>query len=238
MYQNIAQFYELFGWGSFSHELLKKIRPLLIKWKIKSHLDLACGTGIFVAGMAKMGIETAGIDASKEMVRTARKNYPALKFSVADMTDFTTMTPVDLITCNYDSINHLQKFSNWKIVFKNVYDALSGEGKFLFDINTPHTIKTASFTKCISTDNYTLINSVRHQGAELVFDLTWFIKSKGDKFTRHQEIVKEVSFPFEQIEKTLKKIGFRKVSIINNQFDSKNNTSLTRKNRLYILAEK
>ncbi len=47
-------------------------------------LDLGCGTGHLTAQIAARGAEVIGLDRSAEMIATARRNYPRLRFEVAD----------------------------------------------------------------------------------------------------------------------------------------------------------
>lgn len=238
MYQNIAQIYEQFGWGGFSENLLRKLRPLIIKWEIKSHIDLACGTGIFAAGMASLGIESMGIDASADMIKIAKTHYPQLKFEVSDMKDFKAKNKVDLVTCNFDSINHLREFSDWQKVFKNVYSGLAKQGRFVFDVNTPRAIRHTDITEHAAMNGQTLIKKIYNKEDKLVFDLEWFVKGKSGLYKRHFESVEEVAFPFAQIKKSLLISGFKKVSLINSQINRTTNTAPENKTRLYILAEK
>lgn len=48
-------------------------------------LDVGCGTGQLTAEIARAGAETLGIDSSPAMIEQATKNYPGLKFEVADV---------------------------------------------------------------------------------------------------------------------------------------------------------
>jgi trans-aconitate methyltransferase len=63
-------------------------------------LDLGCGTGHLTAKIAGRGASVVGIDASAEMVRQARANYPGLEFRVGDATSFEVEKPVDAVFSN------------------------------------------------------------------------------------------------------------------------------------------
>jgi trans-aconitate methyltransferase len=63
-------------------------------------VDLGCGTGHLTAQIAQRGAAVIGIDASAEMVRQARENYPDLEFRVADATTFSPDAPVDALFSN------------------------------------------------------------------------------------------------------------------------------------------
>jgi len=63
-------------------------------------IDWGCGTGDLAAAIAAKGAEVTGIDASAEMIHTARSKYPHLTFQVADGQTFVAKTPVDAIFSN------------------------------------------------------------------------------------------------------------------------------------------
>jgi trans-aconitate methyltransferase len=63
-------------------------------------LDLGCGTGHLTTKIAERGASVVGIDASVEMVRQARENYPAIEFRVGDATTFDVDAPFDAVFSN------------------------------------------------------------------------------------------------------------------------------------------
>jgi SAM-dependent methyltransferase len=48
--------------------------------------DLGCGPGHVTDHLAGLGLDVSGVDLSPEMIAEARRAYPALSFSVGDMT--------------------------------------------------------------------------------------------------------------------------------------------------------
>lgn len=85
----------------------------------------------------KLGYEVCGIDISKDMINTAKSNYPEIQFDIADMTNFNLDSKFDLITCTFDSINYLTEDEEILKALSNIHSHLSNTGYFVFDINTP-----------------------------------------------------------------------------------------------------
>jgi trans-aconitate methyltransferase len=63
-------------------------------------LDVGCGTGQLTAEIAQFGAEVVGIDSSAEMIAAARKNFPLVKFEVADVTALTYADEFDVVVSN------------------------------------------------------------------------------------------------------------------------------------------
>ena len=233
MYLKIASIYNTFLWQEFSQDLFKRLEIFLYKWKVNTHLDLACGTGDFVYLAKKIGIDSVGTDVSREMILRARKNYPGIQFKISDIRDFRSGKKFDLITCNFDSINHLLNFSEWEKAFQNVFNSLDVGGRFLFDINTLYAIN--NFNKKFKVkmgEEEMEMTTIPQKNDILVFNIK--SEHKNDSSSKViNETVKETSFEYSKIKKSLLKIGFTSVLIFNKELDI--NSS---KKRKYILAQK
>src|SRR5207237_8143924 len=63
-------------------------------------LDLGCGTGHLTAQLAAAGADVLGIDNSPAMIEQARREYPKLRFGLADARDFHFVEPFDAVYSN------------------------------------------------------------------------------------------------------------------------------------------
>jgi trans-aconitate methyltransferase len=73
---------------------------LLSPMKGERILDLGCGTGHLTAEIAALGANVVGIDSSPAMIEQARRNYPHLRFQVADGAQFSFPEPFDAVFSN------------------------------------------------------------------------------------------------------------------------------------------
>lgn len=134
-YDRLARFYDDImddprGRVARISELVERYRP-----DPESLLDLACGTGAVLEHLAWVP-RRAGLDASKEMLAEARAKLPGVELFCADMPNFALGRRFDVVTCAFDSINHLLDFRHWESTFSAVADHLTEGGLFVFDVNT------------------------------------------------------------------------------------------------------
>jgi SAM-dependent methyltransferase len=106
---------------------------------VGSACDLACGTGTTALELAKRGIEVFAVDVSPIMCRVTREKAGRARIPLhlvqADMRFFRLPHPVDLITCEFDAINHIPQKADLGRVARAASRALSPGGYFFFDVN-------------------------------------------------------------------------------------------------------
>ena len=98
----------------------------------RTHLDVACGTGLAMRYFEQHGYESVGVDLSLPMLQLARRR--ARRVIAADMRALPLRRTFARITCLYDSLNHLPELEP---AFAAVSSALADGGLFLFDVNHP-----------------------------------------------------------------------------------------------------
>jgi len=101
----------------------------------RTHLDVACGTGLALEYFRARGWRSAGIDASVPMLRLARKHTARL--IAADMRALPLRRKFARITCLYDSLNHLLDRSDLVAAFKAMRTVMDHDSLLLFDMNHP-----------------------------------------------------------------------------------------------------
>lgn len=128
--------YNLFGWNYFPEAFGEE----LVTWlernapATKTSLDLGCGTGILCGILREHGIAAQGADLSDGMIAVARRNYPEIPFTVANMITYRPEEHFDLVTCTGDALNHILDPADVLTIFRNVYTYLNKGGYFIFDI--------------------------------------------------------------------------------------------------------
>ncbi|HWQ53613.1 MAG TPA: class I SAM-dependent methyltransferase [Bryobacteraceae bacterium] len=123
------------SWGAAARDrMLGAILP-----HVGSACDLACGTGTTALELARTGIRVFAVDLSPTMCELARKKARRARLPVeiieADMRRFRLPEPVDLVTCEFDAINHVPRKADLPLVARAVARALRPGGWFYFDAN-------------------------------------------------------------------------------------------------------
>lgn len=140
MYSGLfCRLYNEFGWNEYP----RMFAAQLLQWLeqrgavVKSALDLGCGTGVLCETLHAAGIDTLGVDLSREMIDIARQRAPGLRYAVMDIVALDPGERFDLATCTGDAINHIADLKDVGRVFANVHAALNPGGYFVFDLLNP-----------------------------------------------------------------------------------------------------
>ncbi|HTB10506.1 MAG TPA: methyltransferase domain-containing protein [Bryobacteraceae bacterium] len=138
-------------------------------------LDLGCGSGQLTAKIAESGAEVIGLDRSEEMIAEARRNYPSLKFEVADAADFRVERPVDAVFSNAA----LHWVKNADGVAQSVASALRRPGRFVLEMGGKGNVQS--------------IIDVLHEVAGVV-ETPWYFPSVGEYTSLLERHGFEISF--------------------------------------------
>jgi len=189
--------------------LLGRILP-----RLASACDLACGTGTTALALAREGIKMFAVDLSPAMCRLARQKARRAGLPVrvlcADMRKFRLPEAVDLITCEYDALNHVPRKADLQMVAKAVARALKPGGYFFFDVNNRSGFERYwSGTFWIERRGVVLVMRGSHDAKHdrAWSDVEWFIR-EGNLWRRRHERVEEVCWSRDEIRRALREAGF------------------------------
>jgi ubiquinone/menaquinone biosynthesis C-methylase UbiE len=142
-YSGLARFYDTLLGDGFSTRASKNFDHLRRYYGLrpKSAADVACGTGTFILYLSSLGIPRIyGVDCSPEMLRIALKKNRAngACFLLQDFHSLCLPEPVDLITCNFDSLNYMLTEKDLLLALRRFHANLAPRGVLYFDIISFH----------------------------------------------------------------------------------------------------
>lgn len=221
MYKSIAQYYDLLGWGEFNDIAMARLKPLLIKHRCKSYLDLASGTGTLSFMVSRMGIDVVGLDRSKEMLSVANERLRHFtnklklkpKFVLGDMTKFNLKRQFDAVGCFFDAANHIVDPDGFANFIRLSAAHVKPGGFFIFDVNTPIGLNHWDAVLFSKKGEHALLMKGKYNRTKRLASITihgYVRNSKGD-VDRFKETFYERGYPHGDIMKLLKKTGFGEI---------------------------
>lgn len=235
LYDRVMQDVGYDFWVDYVEQILARFQA-----KPRTVLDLACGTGNTTLPFARRGYKVTGVDRSPEMLTIARgkaeqAGWP-IEFIQADMRHFTVASPVDLVTCLYDSINYVLELDGLVQVCRQVSEALNPGGLFIFDVNSAHRLSHIPDTTMFVEDNgFSLVWENRYHEAERIWqiNLTGFVRSDGELYRQFKEVHKERAYTVDEVAAAVDRAGLRLLGAYSAySFDPPDNETA----RLYFVA--
>lgn len=213
-YTSFAEVYDLFmdnvpyeEWGQFLADLFQEngIQDGLI-------LDLGCGTGKLTRIMESKGYDMIGIDNSYEMLDMAREqSEESILYLMQDMREFELYGTVKAIYSACDCINYITEEEDLKEVFKLANNYLDPGGIFVFDINSPYKYRELlaenTFAETREEGSFIWENYYDEEEGINEYDLTLYIQSEANHFSRFQEVHYQRCYELATIEKLIKETG-------------------------------
>ena len=145
-YEQLATFYDELLGDRFFPRLRRTFEWIERRYGLHfaSAADVGCGTGTFVAYLRRRGVHPVwGVDRSPEMLaQAASKNTGnGARFLLQDMRALRLPHPVDLLTCQFDTLNYLLTTADLRVVLAAFARALKPGGHALFDVVTPRSVE-------------------------------------------------------------------------------------------------
>jgi SAM-dependent methyltransferase len=170
-----------------------------------SLLELGCGTGSILAGLADYPSLT-GLDQSVAMLSVASQKVPSARLLQGDIRAFWLGERFDVVCCVFDTLNHLLNFDDWRSMFESVYDHLVPGGLFVFDVNTIGELRRLGDEPPLVFDfgPHVLIMDVTTVGGGLsAWDIRIFEHREGPRFELHRERIGELGVPLARLKEAL-----------------------------------
>lgn len=221
MYSKFANYYDDLMWSSYINEYLEIISNFLDKQNIinKKILDLWCGTWNFLKKLSSTNT-TYGIDLSKENISIAIKKDKKSIYKVWDITDFEIDEKFDIITCCFDTVNHLNTKLLWKKLFELVSVHLDKWWVFIFDINTIEKFENIDWKSLVKNiwEDYIIMETNSNKN-KCNFKISIFSYSEWC-YKLDIENIEEISFQTNEVIGMLSEY-FSSINIINNDNDDR-----------------
>jgi ubiquinone/menaquinone biosynthesis C-methylase UbiE len=231
-----------------THAIRREVVKGLAGHKQIRCLDLCCGTGLFFSLLAsEFPIQGYGIDKSRGQISVARARkvspYASITYQVGDVRKVSFPKDVNLVTINFDALNHLLSEEEWRQILDKSRRSLTDNGVLLFDINLPERLAGDwSNPEVIVKDNLAYIQlgyaPVARKGTiTRRTQMIIFKKTKRDVFARIDALVEQFSMSLSDVIKLLEGSGFRHIELISKQNETPKG-HIFNKNRAFLCARK
>ena len=183
-------------------------------------LDLACGTGSMSVLLAKRGYNVLGADLSEDMLAMAWEKCAELEnppyFICQSMEKLRLPYTVDLAVCCLDSLNYVTDPKKCRQALQRVWDSLSDDGVFIFDINSPEKLRGLDGQVFLdeNEDAYCVWRAEFEEKENICYYGIDLFRRDGDVWHRSFEEHKEYAYTAEELTKWLHEAGFTAVEVL------------------------
>ena len=207
LYKKFAEVYDKCGVSeysiSFGNAMLEYFNRLHSDETFKKNLDICCGTGTLCNFFKENGIESKGVDISREMLDIAREKYPDIEFVECDVIQYHDDETYDFVTSTDDAVAHLTNPDDVKKVIKNINKLLRVNGLFIFDINYFPAFSFEKYYKSLD-ECRKLSYHLQRDGKIITFDVEYY----EDDELLWKDSVAEREYSIEDLTQMLNDEGF------------------------------
>ncbi|MDK9708203.1 MAG: class I SAM-dependent methyltransferase [Desulforhopalus sp.] len=181
----------------------------------RSAADVGCGTGTFLRYLRTYGVPVIGVDSSAAMLAQAADKNRGIGTVLLrqDMRELQLPRRVDLITCNFDTLNYLLSGPQLARTLQRFQANLTAGGHVIFDIlSTPVGPAT----------NHRMVQQIRVPGLSTTWRICWSphkrwsrvsmlyrFKNAANKPVSHREEHVQRWYPRSFVNTALRNAGFR-----------------------------
>ncbi|MBQ3393725.1 MAG: class I SAM-dependent methyltransferase [Oscillospiraceae bacterium] len=142
-YKEFSYYYDYFNYSADYDFVFSKIDELVRKHHTGGRIlcDLGCGTGELAMRFDEAGYDVIAVDNSDEMLdvfhdKLDEDPHGDILVLKQDITELDMYGTVDVFTCTFDTVNHLEGREKVQKLFDKVSLFMHPEGIFIFDMNT------------------------------------------------------------------------------------------------------
>jgi len=203
-----------------ANRILRFFQDTDIARKNRTVLDVCCGTGQLLNLFLEWGFYATGLDSSEAMLNIAKLNNSEymekgkVEFLQEDAAHFSSENKFGLVTCVFDSVNHLENLNEVYSFLQSAYSVLDNDGFLIFDFNTEMGLKLM----------WKGTSLVHEDEESIVFTHSWFDETDQKAYTKvigfnateklwnkFEEIIFNTIIKSEWLEDSLKEIGFKDI---------------------------
>jgi len=219
-YKLVARFYDQLqaagGGPAMNRHARRKVLGKILP-QVRSVCDLGCGTGTTALEFARLGCRVFAADLSPVMCRIAREKARGARLPVRvlcqDLRSFRLPEQVDLVTCEFNALNHLPRKADLARAARTAFRALRPGGYFYFDVNTRRTYEELyPSAHWFETRDFCLaLHGGYDRGRKKGWlEFEWFLPA-GKLWRRHRERFEDVWWTEAEIRRALRHAGFQRI---------------------------
>lgn len=218
-YDKAAKHYDAFNEEN-SKVINHTIERILKQYRVKTVLDLTCGTGSQVFWLTNHGYEVVGSDINLPMLRIAKAKAKKIKLDIkfvkGDMRNI-KIGQFEAVITIFNAVGHLTKV-NFEKAIRNIRSNLKQGGLYIFDIyNLSHLMRNDQITKLTidwqRTTGNTKIRDIQYSTINAKGILASYTTSFIQKDSHKPRISKEAqtlqTYTANQLKEMLQRNGFK-----------------------------
>ncbi|SFL80061.1 Methyltransferase domain-containing protein [Gracilibacillus orientalis] len=219
-------------WQSFVENFCRQVKML----------DLGCGTGRLSHQFAEAGFSVTGVDLSEDMLAFAQANTFGVQYIQQDIRELEGLSSFDVVVSLCDVINYITTEDELKRVFTNVWNCLSDEGLFIFDIHSlrhfEENMVGETFAEIYDDISYLWFCEAGETKGSVEHDLTFFLlDEETDQYERFDEQHSQRTFAVETYMELLRKAGFQNVTV-HGDFSTEKSDEPEEHQRIFFVCRK
>jgi len=180
--------------------------------RFSSAADIGCGTGLFARYLNRCwGATVWAVDISPDMLRVAERNCLGadVRLLRQDIRRLRLPERVDLVTSNFDALNHLTGKDDLRVAFQRIAENLRPGGHLYFDLVTPcqPLAEGIAYVRRMKTRSRQVIQQIRWDPSRRKLSIVVSMRS-ANSIRPMVEVYRERAYSFDEVGRWLMNAGF------------------------------